>query len=249
MTSADIRVEDREGVRTITLDRAQKKNALTAAMYATLADAIVSAEPADVGAILLRASGSAFTAGNDLRDFLDQPPHGDDAPVFRFLFGLVETNVPVVAAVRGAAVGIGTTMLLHCDLVYASPTAVLRVPFVDLGLVPEAGSSLLLPARIGRARAGAALYLGEAIDADVAREAGIFTRVVADDALDATAEAAARAIAAKPRAAVRQTKRLLNAERATVVEAIRRESLAFRERLVSAEARDAMASFFARAAR
>src|SRR5438270_792035 len=120
----------------------------------------------DVGAVLIGARGDSFTAGNDLRDFLDQPPHGDDAPVIRFLIGLATTDVPVVAAVRGNAVGVGTTLLLHCDLVYASPTAKFKVPFVDLGLVPEAGSSVLLPRRIGRAHAGGALYLGEPISAE-----------------------------------------------------------------------------------
>ncbi len=216
-------------------------------MYAALADAVTTAARDGVGALLVSASGDTFTAGNDLRDFLDNPPHGDDAPVFRFLLGLLETDVPVVAAVRGAAVGIGTTMLLHCDLVYAAPTARLRVPFVDLGLVPEAGSSVLLQRRIGRARAGAALYLGETIGAEAAFADGLITKIVADDALDAEAHAAARAIAAKPREAVRETKRLSNWDRDVVRAAIGRESAAFNERLASAEARAAMGAFFQRA--
>jgi enoyl-CoA hydratase/carnithine racemase len=247
--AAGITIDDREGVRHVVLDRPEKKNALTGAMYATLADAVAGASAGGIGAVLLRSSSATFTAGNDLRDFLDQPPHGEDAPVFRFLHALVETDVPVVAAVRGAAIGIGTTMLLHCDLVFGSPTALLRVPFIDLGLIPEAGSSILLPRRIGRARAGAALYLGEPIDAEAARAGGIFTEVVVDDALDARAEGAARAIAAKPREAVRETKRLLNDDRAAILAAIARESTAFRTRLGSSEARAAMASFFDRAAR
>ncbi|HEX3463366.1 MAG TPA: enoyl-CoA hydratase-related protein [Candidatus Elarobacter sp.] len=249
MTSLGISVEDRAGVRHVVLDRPDKKNALTTAMYGAMADAIVSAQQDGVGAILLEARGDTFTAGNDLRDFLEQPPHGEDAPVFRFLFGLAETDVPVIAAVRGAAVGIGTTMLLHCDLVYASPTAKLKVPFVDLGLVPEAASSVLLPRRIGRARAGAALYLGETIGAEQAYADGIVTKIVADEALDADAEAAARAIAAKPREAVRETKRLVNWDRDVVTAAIRRESTAFRARLASDEARAAMSAFFERGAR
>ncbi|MEA2721499.1 MAG: hypothetical protein QOJ39_3363, partial [Candidatus Eremiobacteraeota bacterium] len=203
----------------------------------------------DVGALLLQARGDTFTAGNDLRDFLDQPPHGEDAPVFRFLTGIATTDVPLIAAVRGAAVGIGTTMLLHCDLVYASPTAKFKVPFVDLGLVPEAASSVLLPRRIGRARAGAALFLGEPISANDAYAAGIVTKIVPDDALDAEAEAAARAISAKPRQAVRETKRLLTHDRDTIVAAIMREGTAFRERLRSDEARAAMSAFFQRGAR
>jgi enoyl-CoA hydratase/carnithine racemase len=249
MTSLGISVQDRESVRHIVLDRTEKKNALTTAMYAALGDAVTSAADDGIGALLLTARGDTFTAGNDLRDFLDQPPHGEDAPVFRFLFGLVRTDVPVVAAVRGNAVGIGTTMLLHCDLVYAAPSAKFKVPFVDLGLVPEAGSSVLLARRIGRARAGAAFYLGETIDAERAYATGIVTKLVADDALDAEAEAAARAIAAKPREAVRETKRLVNHDREAIAQAIGRESAAFRARLASDEARTVMAAFFQRGTR
>jgi enoyl-CoA hydratase/carnithine racemase len=247
MTSLGISVEDRQGVRHVVLDRPEKKNALTTAMYAALGDAVASAAEDGIGALLLSARGDTFTAGNDLRDFLEQPPHGDDAPVFRFLFGLVGTDVPVIAAVRGNAVGIGTTMLLHCDLVYAAPSARFKVPFVDLGLVPEAGSSVLLQRRIGRARAGAALYLGETITAEQAYADGIVTKIVADDALGAEADAAARAIAAKPREAVRETKRLVNYDREEIVAAIGRESSAFRARLASDEARAAMSAFFQRA--
>jgi enoyl-CoA hydratase/carnithine racemase len=249
MTSPGISVEDRAGVRHVVLDRPDKKNALTVAMYAALGEAVASAQRDGVGAMLLQARGDTFTAGNDLRDFLEQPPHGEDAPVFRFLLGLVRTDVPVIAAVRGAAVGIGTTMLLHCDLVYASPTAKFKVPFVDLGLVPEAASSVLLPRRIGRARAGAALYLGETIGAEQAYADGIVTKIVADEALDAEADAAARAIAAKPREAVRETKRLVTYDRDEIASAIARESAAFRARLASDEARAAMSAFFERGAR
>ncbi|HEX3549014.1 MAG TPA: enoyl-CoA hydratase-related protein [Candidatus Elarobacter sp.] len=246
MLSLGVSVEDRDGVRDVVLDRPDKKNALTVAMYAALADAVTSAQADDVGALLVRARGGAFTAGNDLRDFLDQPPHGDDAPVMRFLRGLVTTDVPVVAAVRGPAVGIGTTMLLHCDLVYAAPSATFKVPFVDLGLVPEAASSVLLPRRIGRARVGAALFLGEPIDARQAYADGLVTALVDDDQLDATAEAAARTIAAKPRQAVRETKRLIVHDRELLLAAIAREGTAFAERLASDEARAAMSGFFAR---
>ncbi len=249
MTSLGISVENRDGVRHVVLDRPDKKNALTAAMYALLADAVVSAAADDVGALLFEARGDTFTAGNDLRDFLEQPPHGDDAPVFRFLTGIMTTDVPLVAAVRGNAVGIGTTMLLHCDLVYAAPSAKFKVPFVDLGLVPEAASSVLLPRRFGRARAGAALFLGETIGAEQAYADGIVTKIVPDGELEGTADAAARAIAAKPRESVRQTKRLLNYDRDDVLAAMKREGLAFRERLASDEARAAMSAFFQRASR
>ncbi len=249
MTSLGVSVEDRDGVRLVVLDRPDKKNALTTAMYAALADAVTSAAHDDVGALLFAARGDTFTAGNDLHDFLEHPPRGDDAPAFRFLIGLATTDVPLVAAVRGNAVGVGTTLLLHCDLVYASPTAKFKVPFVDLGLVPEAGSSVLLPRRIGRAHAGGALYLGEPISAERAYEDGIVTAVIADDELDEHAAAAARAIAAKPREAVRATKRLVTYDRDTIVEAIRRESTAFTQRLGSDEARAAMSAFFTRGAR
>jgi len=248
MTSVGVSTNDQAGVRRVLLDRPHKKNALTVAMYAVLADAIESASADDIGALLIEASGDTFTAGNDLRDFLEQPPHGDDAPVSRFLRSLITTDVPIVAAVRGAAVGIGTTMLLHCDVVLASPTAKFKVPFVDLGLVPEAGSSVLLARRIGRARAGAALYLGETIGADRAYADGLVTRLVADDALDTEAAAAARAIAAKPRQAVRETKRLVNHDRDAILAAMAREGVAFQTRLASDEARAAMAAFFTRGA-
>ncbi|MBV8579335.1 MAG: enoyl-CoA hydratase/isomerase family protein [Candidatus Eremiobacteraeota bacterium] len=246
MTATGVTVTDQDGVRHVVLDRPDKKNALTGAMYGVLADAVHSAERDDVGALLLTARGDTFTAGNDLRDFLDAPPQNDSAPVIRFLLALATTDVPLVAAVRGAAVGVGTTLLLHCDLVYAAPSARFMVPFVDLGLVPEAASSVLLPRRIGRARAGAALFLGEAIDAQRAYDEGIVTKLVEDGALDATAEAAARAIAAKPRQAVRQTKRLVSHDREAIVATIARESAAFRERLASDEARAAMTAFFTR---
>jgi enoyl-CoA hydratase/carnithine racemase len=246
MTALGISVDDSDGVRHVILDRPDKKNAITSAMYAALADAITSAQDGGVGAILLGARGETFTAGNDLRDFLEQPPADDDAPVFRFLLALATNEIPLIAAVRGAAVGIGTTLLLHCDLVYAAPSARFRVPFVDLGLVPENASSVLLPRAIGRARAGAALYLGETIDAASAYADGIVTKVVDDAELDVVALNAARVIAAKPREAVRATKRLVDHDRDEILAAIRREGTVFRERLGSAETRAALSAFFSR---
>lgn len=249
MVSIGLSVTDRDGVRHVQLDRTDKKNALTVAMYASLADAVVSAADDGIGALLLSARGDTFTAGNDLRDFLEQPPHGEDAPVLRFLFGLAQTDVPIVAAVRGAAIGIGTTMLLHCDVVYAAPSARFKVPFIDLGLVPEAASSVLLARRLGHARACAALYLGETISVEEARAGGLVTKVLDDEELDAAADAAARAIAAKPREAVRATKRLVSHDREEIVAAMRRETREFAERLASEEARTAISAFFARGPR
>ena len=246
MTGLGIEVAERDGVRHVLLDRPEKKNALTAAMYAHAADALASAERDGVGALLLSARGDTFTAGNDLRDFLERPPVDADAPVMRFLIALATTDVPVVAAVRGAAVGVGTTLLLHCDLVYAAASARFRVPFVDLGLVPEAGSSVLLPRLAGRSRAAAMFLLGETLDAHEAAEIGLVTEIVDDAALDEHAAATARALAAKPRDAVRATKRLANYDRDAIVAAIRRESEEFGKRLRSDEARAAMAAFFAK---
>jgi enoyl-CoA hydratase/carnithine racemase len=142
-------------------------------MYAALADALrAGEEDPGVRAVLFTGAGDAFTAGNDLRDFLERPPTGEGSPVLRFLHALVESTRPLVAAVQGQAVGIGTTLLLHCDLVYAAESAVFRLPFVQLGLVPEAGSSLLLPRRIGAARAAEMLLLGESMGAEEALAAG-----------------------------------------------------------------------------
>jgi enoyl-CoA hydratase/carnithine racemase len=247
MTNASavgVTVEEHGGVRRIELDRPEKKNALTLAMYDALADAIASAHDDGVGAILLRSSSDAFCSGNDIVDFLQHPPAGVDAPPFRFLFALASTDVPIVAGVRGAAVGIGTTMLLHCDVVYAAPSARFRVPFIDLGLVPEAASSVLLARTIGRSRAAAAFYLGETIGADEAAAHGLIARVVDDEALDEVAASAAAAIAAKPREAARATKRLMTHDRETTLEAMRREGAVFAERLASDEARSALRAFF-----
>ena len=246
MTSLGIAVEERDGVRHVLFDRAEKKNALTAAMYGTAADAIASAEHDGIGALLIGARGGTFTAGNDLRDFLERPPLDQDAPVFRFLIALATTDVPVVAAVRGAAIGVGTTLLLHCDLVYAAASARFRVPFVDLGLVPEAGSSVLLPRLAGRARAAAMFLLGETLDAPAAAQMGLVNEIIDDAALEEHAAAAARTVAAKPRAAARATKRLTAYDRDAIVAAIRREAAEFGARLASDEARAAMAAFFAK---
>lgn len=241
-----VSVSDKEGVRYVVLNRPDKKNALTDAMWLSLAQAFETAEAAGCGALLITGNGPVFTAGNDLRDFLEHPPRNLDAPVFRFLRSLVSIEIPVVAAVRGAAVGVGATLLLHCDLVYAAPTMKLKLPFIDLGLVPEAASSLLLPRLIGRARTGAAVYLGEPIDAEQANAYNIVTKIVADEELDEVASAAARVIASKPRRAVKEAKRLMTYDKEHVLSAIEREGTAFMRQLDSEEARSVMASFFKR---
>ena len=189
------RTED--AVARIEIDRPEKKNALTADMYQAMADALKAAEAdSKVRAILIQGKADLFTAGNDLQDFLDHPPRDDARPVFQFLYAISRAEKPVVAAVAGAAVGIGTTMLLHCDLVYAAPNARLQLPFVNLGLIPEAGSSLLLPALVGYQRAAGLLLLGEPFGAQQAKEYGLVTEVVAEERLLGFALEQARKLAA-----------------------------------------------------
>lgn len=231
-------------VLVLRLRRPDKKNAITAAMYAAMADALAGLERDDtLRAALITGSDGLFTAGNDLTDFLQNPPAGEDSPVFRFIAALPRADKPLVAAVDGPAVGVGTTMLLHCDLVYVTARARLQVPFVNLGLLPEAGSTYLLPRLIGHARAAELVMLGEPIDGEAAVRLGIASRVVAPDELEATALAAARALADKPPAAMRITKQLLKSDRPAVEAAMRREGEEFIRRLRSAEAREAFAAF------
>jgi enoyl-CoA hydratase/carnithine racemase len=233
--------EDR--VLHLVLDRPAKKNALTRAMYMALADALTAAadDPA-VAVVTLSGSGDAFTAGNDLADFASSG--GDVSEVMRFLFALVDFPKPVLAAVHGAAVGIGTTLLLHCDLAWAAPSARFRTPFVELGLVPEAASSYLMPRQFGAARAARLLLLCETIDAVEAADWGLVAGVVAEDALHATVREKARALAAKAPEAVRASKALLRAPtREAVLAVMRREGDLFNARLTSPEAREAMMAF------
>ena len=232
------------GVLTLTLDRPAKKNALTRAMYATLADALADAtDDASVRAVVIRGSEGVFTAGNDLGDFMMDPPTGPDSPVFRFLQILATFPKPLLAAVEGPAIGIGTTLLLHCDLAYAAPDAVFKMPFVDLGLVPEAASSLLLPRLAGPARAAELLLFGEAFSAETAAAIGLVNEVVEAPAERAAERAAV--LARKPPAAVRQTKALMRHATADAVgETVAREGALFVERLSSGEAQEAFTAFF-----
>jgi enoyl-CoA hydratase/carnithine racemase len=210
-----------------------------------MADAIKAAEAdGKVRVLLIHGKADLFTAGNDLQDFLDNPPRDDKRPVFQFLYGISQAQKPIVAAVAGAAVGIGTTMLLHCDLVYAAPNARLQLPFVNLGLVPEAGSSLLLPALAGYQRAAELLLLGEPFSAQKAKEIGLVTEVVPEDQLFDTAMAQAQKLAGKPAASLRLTKRLMKQGGAeAVAQRIKLESDHFGERLNSPEAKEAFSAF------
>ena len=240
-----IRSETGGRVARIRFDRPEKKNAITAEMYAQLADALARArEDSNVRAILLQGSAECFTAGNDLNDFLERPPHGEGSPTWRVFEILPALDKPLVAAVGGPAVGIGTTLLLHCDLVYASRDARFQLPFVPLGVVPEFGSTYLLPLLAGYQRAAELLLLGQSFTAEKAYEIGIVTAVVPQDRLLDEAAKAAAALAALPPQSVRITKRLMKSWHAQVVKAaIAEEGRVFLERLASPEAKEAMRAF------
>jgi enoyl-CoA hydratase/carnithine racemase len=233
-----------DGLVTITIHRPEKKNAITRAMYTAMADALTRAAAAPgVRVVLITGTGDAFTAGNDLGDFVNTPPHGADAPVLRFLTALSTMEKPVVAAVNGLAVGIGTTMLLHCDLVYAARSAVFSAPFVNLALVPEAASSLLLPRRIGHAKAAELFLLGGGMDAAQAESSGLLSAVFDDQTLAAEAMRRARLLAAKAPSAAKATKMLMKRGEESVAERMRAESEQFSRQLKSAELREAVKAF------
>ena len=241
-----IRTETADGVLTLTFDRLDRKNAITAAMYQTLADALMAAEAdAAIRVIVLAGHESVFTAGNDLEDFMKHPPKDESAPVHQFLRAISTATKPLIAAVSGAAVGVGTTMLLHCDLVYASETAKLSMPFAQLGLCPEAASSLLLPQLAGYHRAADKLLFGEPFDASEARELGLVNRVLPADELDAFVRTQARKLTLLPPASLRATKRLMK-EVATpqITERMSVEGKQFGEMLRAPEAREALTAFF-----
>jgi len=237
-----------EGIATIEIARPQKKNALTLAMYDAMTDALSAAVTDEaVRAVLIVGQPGIFTSGNDLEDFMQRPPTGEDSPVFRFMHALAACDKPVVAAVTGAAVGIGTTMLLHCDLVYLSEDARLAVPFVSLGLVPEFASSLLLPQLMGRAKAAEKLLLGDPLTAAEAVDFGIATAVLPAAEVLAHARRMAERFNSLPPGAVRDTKRLMRAgSKDGILRAMRAEAAVFAERLRSPEAKEAFEAFFAR---
>jgi enoyl-CoA hydratase/carnithine racemase len=236
-------VSQADGVCEMRLNRPEKRNAITIAMYDALWDALVRAEADDsVRAILLSGAGASFTAGNDLQDFMSQPQPGDHGPV-RFVRLLPKIHKVLIAAVHGSTVGIGVTMLLHCDLVLAARGTRLSMPFVKLGLVPEAASSLLLPRLIGHQRASELLLLGVPIDAATALNLGLVNRVVEDDTLLEEARTLARAVAEQPAGALRATKQLLKSETGMSAR-IEEELQAFQERLGSAEFKNAAQAFF-----
>lgn len=243
-----VRVAVEDGVMRLTFARPDKKNAITNAMYGVLADALERAEEDDaIRAVLIHGEGGLFTSGNDLMDFAAQATgaFSGERHVLRFLSALAWATMPLVAAVEGLAVGVGTTMLLHCDLVFVAKDAKLTTPFVNLALVPEAASSLLLPQRIGHARAFAMFALGEALDGEQAAALGIANAALPAGEVLARAEAAARNLATRPLGAVVATKKLMR-EAAVIQEVMDIEGKIFGERLQTAEAREAFTAFVER---
>lgn len=231
-----VRIDDADGVRRVRIDRPDKRNALTRPMMQALGDAFADAErDPSVRAILLDSVGPVFCAGADLDGLAGEPLTPDADPGHRFLMTLGRAEKPLVAAIQGPAVGIGATLLLHFDLLYAAPEALLRAPFVDLGLTPEGGATILLPGRIGHARAARFLMLCDAMSADQALAAGVITEVVPAGTLADHAEDAARRIAAKPPQALAATKRMLRP--AGLSAAMDEEQLVFQERMRSDEFR------------
>jgi enoyl-CoA hydratase/carnithine racemase len=245
-----IRTATANGVATIEIARPEKKNALTLAMYQAMADALNAArDDAAVRAVLVTGQPGVFTSGNDIDDFMNRPPgqgsHMMESPVARFLHALFEFDKPVVAAVTGAAIGIGTTMLLHCDLVYVADDARLAMPFVSLGLVPEFASSLLVPQLMGHRRAAEKLLLGDPFSAEQAVECGIANAVLPAGEVVNHARRVAERFNALPPGAVREAKRLMRApQRELIASTIRTEGELFSARLRSPEAMEAFQAFF-----
>ena len=232
-------------VARVRFDRIDKKNAITAEMYPMLGNALAAADAdPQVRAVLLHGTAECFTAGNDVGDFVNKPRKPGSSPARALFDVLPHMKKPVVAAVGGPAVGIGTTMLLHCDLVYAAPNARFQLPFVPLGIVPEFGSTFLLPMLAGYQRAAELLLLGQPFTAQKAHEAGIVTAVVPQESLLSEAEKAATALAALPPESIRLTKRLMKRRYAdTLAAAIDEETRIFTERLSSPEAKEALSAF------
>jgi enoyl-CoA hydratase/carnithine racemase len=244
--SDHVLVSQAAGVLRIQMNRAEKKNAITRAMYTSLAEALEGADanPA-IRVITITGTGNVFTSGNDLTDFLGGRSAGPDTPVMRFLSAIARVRTPLIASVNGLAVGIGVTLLLHCDLVYAAEEAVFQLPFVNLGVVPEAASSLLLPRIMGHHRAAELLFFGDRFDVRTACELGLVNSAHPRSVLDGVVAERAAALALKPPQALRLTKELLKGEiyRSEVAARIAEESVHFERQLGSPEAREAMSAF------
>jgi len=242
---SDVLIDTTDGVTTITLNRVEKKNSFTTAMYSTCADALEAARAdASVRVVVFQGHVAVFSAGNDIADFLNMPAPAMAAPVLRFLRELASFPKPVVAAVCGPAVGIGTTLLFHCDLVYAGDNAAFAMPFVNLGVCPEAASSLLVPQMMGYHRAAEALLLGEPFMAEAALEVGLVNRVVPPTEANAVAQLQARKLAAKPLSSLVETKRLMKkGTQEKVLALIDEEAASFGRMMGEPAAREAFAAF------
>jgi enoyl-CoA hydratase/carnithine racemase len=243
--STDILTHAERGVMTITLNRLERKNSITSAMYGAMADALSEAERnPEIRVAVLQGHETVFSAGNDIGDFLNRPPQGNDSPVFRFLRGIATFPKPLVAAVCGPAVGVGTTMLFHCDLVYAGDNAAFSMPFVNLGLCPEAASSLLVPRMMGYHRAAEALLLGEPFMAEAALEVGLVNRVVPPTEANGAAQLVAHKLAAKPLTSLIETKRLMKmGQQQLVADQMAEEGESFGRMLAEPAAKEAFGAF------
>ena len=242
---SDILSHVEAGVMTLTFNRVEKKNSITSAMYGAMADGLVQAQAdAAIRVVVFQGHETVFSAGNDIGDFLNQPPATADSPVYRFMHGISTFTKPVIAAVCGPAVGIGTTMLFHCDLVYAGDNAAFSMPFVNLGLCPELASSLLAPQLLGYHRAAEALLLGEPFFAEAALEVGLVNRVVPPTEANGVAQAIARKLAAKPLTALIETKRLMKkGQTAQVADQMAEEGVSFGRMLREPAAKEAFTAF------
>ena len=239
------------GVMTIRMNRPDKKNALTGDMYSRMSAALDEANASeDINAILILGSPGAFSSGNDIGDFMQVAMSGnrEDMSVFGFLERIIQAPKPLIAGVDGLAIGIGTTMLMHCDYVVASDTSLFKTPFVDLGLVPEAGSSLIGPEMMGYHKAFALLGMGESFSSQDAKDAGFVSKVTTSDNLEMMATQAAQNIASKPQQALKLSRDLLRGDRTAILKRMREEAVLFGERLESEEAKQAFMAFMQKGA-
>jgi len=242
---SDVVTERSGSILRVQLNRPAKKNAMTSAMYVTIADSLnAAANDDDIRVVLWHGAGDSFCAGNDVEDFMRNPPGPGESPQAHLIGALINFEKPVVAAVHGAAIGGGTTMLTHCDFVYAGESAKFQMPFINLALVPEFGASYSIPARIGYLRAAELIELGLPFDAQRARELGLVTRVVPDEKLLATATETAQKLAEKPSIALQACKRLMKQPiRAQLEQAAKLENEEFSVRVRSADAKEAFTAF------
>ncbi len=234
------------GVATIRMNRPDKKNALTGDMYSRMSAALDEANAsADINAILILGSPGSFSAGNDIADFMQVAMSGkrEDMSVFGFLERIIQAPKPLIAGVDGLAIGIGTTMLMHCDYVVASDSSMFKTPFVDLGLVPEAGSSLIGPNMMGYHKAFALLGMGESFSSQDAKDAGFVSKICSSDELEEIANACAENLASKPQQALKLSRDMLRGDRSDVLKRMREEAVLFGERLESEEAKNAFMAF------